>query len=133
MIEHLNPIDVDKAVVCIFQKLRPISVFITTPNQEYNSIIQDSFGKSNQQFRHSDHKFEWKRSEFHSWCMWICENYGYTSTIGGIGKCVNDNDDGTMGSASHYAFFTRDSSYHWSFSPPIMRLYGLSFNVNIDK
>jgi hypothetical protein len=49
----------------VFGLLRPKLVLLTTPNREFNIV----FGNEDQnKFRHWDHKFEWTRSEFESWC-----------------------------------------------------------------
>lgn len=33
----------------------------------------------------SDHRFEWTRAEFRAWTEHICETFGYSCQISGIG------------------------------------------------
>jgi hypothetical protein len=36
-------------------------------------------------FRHSDHRFEWSRQEFHQWAEEIAHKYGYDVRFSEIG------------------------------------------------
>ena len=118
VIEHLNPLDLDKAIDNIFSKLKPVYLFLTTPNIEYNHIISESFSSEKEGFRHPDHKFEWNRLQFLTWCNWICENYHYSAEIGGIGQCLNNLNINEFGYASHFVFFSRYSGLNRNFEFP---------------
>jgi hypothetical protein len=72
LIEHLYPEVLIKCIETIFAKIKPKFVLITTPNQEFNVAFQDDDPKK---FRHWDHKFEWTRNEFQTWCHEIVYNF----------------------------------------------------------
>jgi len=56
---------------------------ITTPNAEYNKLFEDhEEGK----MRHSDHRFEWTRSEFETWGLRIAEEYNYSVSFQPLGE-----------------------------------------------
>ena len=64
--EHLYPDTLKKCVETVFGQLKPRLVLITTPNRDFNVV----FGNEDPtKFRHWDHKFEWSRQEFQSWCQ----------------------------------------------------------------
>ena len=133
LIEHLDFADLILFNENVFGKLQPEAVFVTTPNIEYNDIITSAFGRDKKfgQFRHPDHRFEFTRTEFRSWCDSICSEYGYYATISGVGKCIED-DDGTHGFASHSALFTRKIENKLEFSPPENPLHEAIFYIKLD-
>lgn len=132
LIEHLEPSDLDSAVDQIFDKLCPLMIYLTTPNIEYNDLLNEAFGGQRQtRFRHPDHKFEWTRNEFASWCLWICENYNYAVEIGGVGKIVDD-VTGEFGFASHSALFYRPPGLHRYFDLPLNLLYSACIDIKVD-
>ena len=49
----------------------------------------DPTGRTTRVFRHSDHKFEWTRDEFKSWCISQSEQWGYDVEYGGIGRSID--------------------------------------------
>jgi len=49
----------------------------------------DPTGRTARVFRHSDHKFEWTRDEFKSWCISQAEEWGYDVEYGGIGRSID--------------------------------------------
>lgn len=134
VIEHLDAACVDKAVVQIFELLSPTFIFLTTPNIEYNYVLEKFFGKRNSKFRHPDHKFEWTRKEFFSWCSWICETYEYAVDVGGIGKIFdgNDNDD-SFGYASHSALFTKLPQIQKVFKHPVNSQYSIVLEIENEE
>lgn len=74
VIEHLDPARLAVFERVLFEQARPTIVIITTPNGEYNSLFQSlPAGR----FRHKDHRFEWARSEFETWCNRIAARFGY--------------------------------------------------------
>ena len=68
-----------------------------------------------QTFRHPDHKyvyfiqhrFEWTRLEFETWCLTQCEKYEYTVEFIGIGKY--NRVEGEEGCCSQMAIFQRQT------------------------
>ena len=82
VIEHLDPPRLAAFERALFSDARPAAVVVTTPNVEYNALFD---GLPRQRLRHRDHRFEWSRAEFASWCDGVCAQHGYTVTYGDIG------------------------------------------------
>jgi hypothetical protein len=118
LIEHLEEMELSAAVENIFGRLKPLNIFLTTPNIEYNEILTTVFERQKRcrNFRHSDHKFEWNRFEFGKWVSGIREKYGYEAEIGGIGKVSESTED--IGSASHSVLFRRMEKVERRFVSP---------------
>jgi hypothetical protein len=57
----------------VFEFARPTHIVLTTPNAEYIAIFESLPAG---EFRHSDHRFEWKRSEFEGWASGIADRFG---------------------------------------------------------
>jgi hypothetical protein len=51
-------------------------------------------------FRHDDHRFEWTRAEFVVWTQKICNQFGYSVEIQGVGEL-----DENVGTPSQMAIF----------------------------
>ena len=49
----------------------------------------DPTGRTTRVFRHSDHKFEWTRDEFQSWCASQAEQWGYDVECRAIGRATD--------------------------------------------
>lgn len=81
MIEHINEERLPAIMKTIFALYQPKSLIVTTPNQEYNAFYQ-----MNEAMRHADHRFEWSRQEFVSWCEAWTHDFPYSITIEGIGE-----------------------------------------------
>nr|XP_046246860.1 small RNA 2'-O-methyltransferase [Scatophagus argus] len=81
LIEHLTPVDVERFSEVVFGYMTPVAVVISTPNSEFNPLFPGLAG-----FRHSDHKFEWTRTEFQSWALKVCLDFGYEVEFTGVGK-----------------------------------------------
>ncbi len=83
LIEVIEHIDEQKLYLLkenVFNLVKPKYVIITTPNVEYNTVYElDGY-------RHSDHRFEWSRSEFRLWCEEICNQYNYDVEYFSIGE-----------------------------------------------
>ncbi|XP_046570549.1 small RNA 2'-O-methyltransferase-like isoform X1 [Haliotis rubra] len=112
-IEHLVPSDLQKVIERVFGDLGPRLVVMTTPNAEFNVLFPNFTG-----FRHWDHKFEWSRTEFQSWCGDICDKYQYNVTYDGVGNAPESSAH--VGHCSQAAIFTRTpeaSSAHTVGSP----------------
>lgn len=82
VIEHIEPLRIPAFERAVFEFAEPKTVVITTPNREYNENYE--FLKADS-LRHNDHRFEWTREEFRKWTEHICETFGYTVKISGIG------------------------------------------------
>lgn len=82
VIEHIEPGRLPAFERAIFEFASPLTVIITTPNSEYN-INYDNLLE--EKHRHSDHRFEWTRAEFRAWTDRVCQHFGYSCEIRGIG------------------------------------------------
>lgn len=82
VIEHIEPLRISAFERSLFEFAKPKTVVLTTPNREYNENYD--FLKTGE-LRHNDHRFEWTREEFEKWTRHICEKFGYTVKISGIG------------------------------------------------
>ncbi len=98
-IEHLDPRDLGRVEQAIFARLRPQTVVISTPNAEYNPLLEVPANR----FRHPDHRFEWDRPRFQRWTRGVAQRHGYGlrhRDIGGVHP--------VYGGASQMALFRRD-------------------------
>ncbi|MBN70677.1 MAG: 3' terminal RNA ribose 2'-O-methyltransferase Hen1 [Gimesia sp.] len=75
VIEHLDPPRLAALERMLFEFARPKTVVLTTPNREYN-VMWETLPAD--QLRHTDHRFEWTRSEFQTWATGIAEQFGYS-------------------------------------------------------
>ena len=99
VIEHLDPPRLAAMRRVVFGAARPGTVVVTTPNSEYNVVWETlPAGK----FRHADHRFEWTRAQFESWCGGVGETFGYEARFDGIGDAVDE-----LGSPTQMAVFQR--------------------------
>lgn len=98
VIEHLDPSRLQAFERVLFEFARPRTVVLTTPNAEYNAVY-DSLSAGT--FRHSDHRFEWTREEFRSWCTDVGGRHGYTFSIEPVGEFHEQ-----FGGPSQMAVFT---------------------------
>jgi len=97
VVEHVDPPRLEALGRVVFGAAKPGAVVVTTPNGEYNVLYEGLVG-----MRHPDHRFEWTRAEFASWCDHVASTYGYAVERRGIG----DLDD-TLGTPTQMAIFTR--------------------------
>ena len=99
VIEHLDPPRLTAFERVLFEFARPRTIALTTPNAEYNVRWQTlPAGR----LRHSDHRFEWTRSEFAEWARAIAGRHGYEVRFEDIGP-----EDVEVGAPSQMAVFTR--------------------------
>jgi 3' terminal RNA ribose 2'-O-methyltransferase Hen1 len=98
VIEHMDPSRLSAFERSLFEFAQPRTIVLTTPNAEYNTVY-DSLSAGT--FRHSDHRFEWSRAEFKSWCDNVGKRYGYTSMIEQVGEVHEQ-----FGGPSQMAVFT---------------------------
>lgn len=119
VIEHMEE---DQA--CLFGEVvlshfQPKVLIISTPNYEYNVILQRSSMTVNQEddpeentqlqsckFRNHDHKFEWTREQFSCWATKLATKHNYLVEFGGVGGSA----DVEPGFASQIAVFRRKLS-----------------------
>ncbi len=100
VIEHIEPMRIPAFERAVFEFAAPRTVILTTPNREYNTNYEHMQENS---LRHGDHRFEWTRAEFRHWTEHICEKFGYTCEISGIG----DKDD-NLGTPTQMGVFTKN-------------------------
>jgi 3' terminal RNA ribose 2'-O-methyltransferase Hen1 len=74
VIEHLDAPRLATFERIVFEFARPTHVVLTTPNAEYNTVFETL---PPGEFRHGDHRFEWKRPEFERWASEVAERFGY--------------------------------------------------------
>jgi 3' terminal RNA ribose 2'-O-methyltransferase Hen1 len=74
VIEHVEPERLRWLEHAVFAHARPTTVVVTTPNVEYNARF---VGLETGHRRHPDHRFEWTRAEFQSWCAGVGEAHRY--------------------------------------------------------
>ena len=107
LIEHLTADVLSELPQNIFGFIEPKVVIITTPNIEYNVLFPELNNSS--KLRHWDHKFEWNRSQFTSWCQSIVDSYPqYTYEMTGVGEPPNHMKD--IGFCTQIAIFSRKFS-----------------------
>ncbi len=82
VIEHIEPMRIPAFERAVFAFAAPATVILTTPNREYNANYEHMQENA---LRHGDHRFEWTRAEFRAWTEHVCETFGYTCAISGIG------------------------------------------------
>jgi 2-polyprenyl-3-methyl-5-hydroxy-6-metoxy-1,4-benzoquinol methylase len=99
VIEHVELPRLAALERSIFGAAAPPLVIVTTPNREYNVLFE---GLPVGQFRHSDHRFEWTRSEFQAWADQTAQTYGYEVAITPIGDL-----DPQLGAPSQMAIFLK--------------------------
>ncbi|MDV6318730.1 methyltransferase domain-containing protein [Chromohalobacter sp. HP20-39] len=97
-IEHIDPSRLSRVERAVFGELGIKFVIITTPNKEYNPL----HGMPDAERRHPDHRFEWTRAQFRSWCNGVAGRHGYHVRFEDIGP-----RDPVVGSSTQMACFTR--------------------------
>ncbi len=103
LVEVIEHIDANRLIALersLFGDARPGLIIVTTPNADYNALFQSL---SAGEFRHEDHRFEWSRNEFKTWCQHITSEYGYRADIEPLGPV-----DEHHGGPSQLASFTID-------------------------
>jgi 3' terminal RNA ribose 2'-O-methyltransferase Hen1 len=83
VIEHIDADRLPALEQVVFALAKPATVVVTTPNVEYNACFE---GMEPGALRHRDHRFEWTRPEFKTWCEQVAQTHGYTVCIEGIGE-----------------------------------------------
>lgn len=93
VIEHMYESRLTAFERVLFEFSRPKTVIVTTPNVEYN-VNYENMKENN--LRHSDHRFEWTKSQFIEWANEICEKYGYSVTLKNIGDLDDSSNSPTQ-------------------------------------
>lgn len=101
VIEHLDAPRLAALERAVFEFAAPRSVFVTTPNREYNALFESLPAD---QFRHPDHRFEWTRAEFEMWAREVAERHGYSVSFAPIGPVSEQ-----FGAPSQMATFTKNA------------------------
>ena len=99
VIEHIEPLRIPAFERVVFEFAAPQTVILTTPNKEYNKNYEFL---PEGELRHDDHRFEWTREEFQNWTEHICQTFGYTCEIAGIGDY-----DNAYGAPTQMGVFTK--------------------------
>nr|XP_009857739.1 small RNA 2'-O-methyltransferase-like isoform X2 [Ciona intestinalis] len=107
LIEHLLPKTLKDFPKTVFSCIQPKHVIISTPNSDFNVHFN-----LNGSFRHWDHKFEWTREQFKSWCEGICTKYHYSVVFDGVGTAPENRP--SFGHCSQFAIFTKLESDRFS-------------------
>ena len=97
VIEHLDAARLATFERNVFEFARPRHVVLTTPNAEYNAVFATLQAG---EFRHGDHRFEWKRAEFEQWAGTVAVRFGYTVRFEPVGP-----EDSTLGAPTQMAVF----------------------------
>lgn len=92
VIEHVSE---DEATVfgnMVLSSFCPKLLILSTPNYEYNVILQnpEEDGEAINptkpcKFRNLDHKFEWTRKQFEAWASELAEKHNYSVEFSGVG------------------------------------------------
>ncbi|XP_016997426.2 small RNA 2'-O-methyltransferase isoform X1 [Drosophila takahashii] len=106
LIEHVYDDVLYKIPSNVFGFMQPKLVVFSTPNSDYNVVFTRFNPLLPNGFRHYDHKFEWTREEFKSWCSDIVEKYpNYMFSLMGVGNPPKDFE--SVGHVSQMAIFVR--------------------------
>ncbi|MFE7126473.1 3' terminal RNA ribose 2'-O-methyltransferase Hen1 [Streptomyces sp. NPDC057617] len=104
VVEHVDPPRLPALEYAVFGAARPRTVLVTTPNAEYN-VRWETLPAGH--VRHSDHRFEWTREEFHGWAGAVAERHGYAVAYVPVGP-----DDPEVGPPTQMAVFSRHEDSH---------------------
>ncbi|MEX2581867.1 MAG: methyltransferase [Gemmatimonadota bacterium] len=80
-IEHVRPDRLSVVERVVFGEWKPKVVVMTTPNRDYNPLLNLAEGEC----RQPDHFFEWGRQKFRSWIEGVAQRNGYDARCEGIG------------------------------------------------
>jgi 3' terminal RNA ribose 2'-O-methyltransferase Hen1 len=99
-IEHIDPRRLSRVEHAVFGAMRPGTVLVTTPNEEYNVL----HGMAPGQLRHRGHRFEWNRARFRQWARGVAARRDYVVSFIDIGP-----PDPLRGSSTQMAQFVASS------------------------
>ncbi|MEM9819730.1 MAG: 3' terminal RNA ribose 2'-O-methyltransferase Hen1 [Bacteroidota bacterium] len=98
VIAHLDEYRLKAFERVVFEFAQPKTIILTTPNSEYNVFFE---GMETGTMRHSDHRFEWTRTEFEAWAKSVAERNNYQVNILPIGE-----EKDKVGAPSQMGIFT---------------------------
>ncbi|KAF5307301.1 hypothetical protein FQR65_LT07017 [Abscondita terminalis] len=102
IIEHLHPDVLEALPYNVFGFIKPKIAIFTTPNADFNVLFPNFHG-----FRHYDHKFEWSREQFETWCFNVIKRFpNYTVSFTGIGKGPEGTEH--LGCCSQMSVFVKE-------------------------
>ncbi len=99
VIEHIDESRLSALERVVFECANPRVIIVTTPNSEYNVLFETL---SKDQFRHTDHRFEWTRAEFQAWAHRVAGDHGYD-----VSFCPIGDEDKQHGAPSQMAVFVK--------------------------
>jgi 3' terminal RNA ribose 2'-O-methyltransferase Hen1 len=99
VIEHLDAPRLATFERIVFEFARPTHVILTTPNAEYNEVFESLLAG---EFRHGDHRFEWKRTEFEAWASSVADRFDYVVRFEPVGPV-----DAERGAPTQMAVFAQ--------------------------
>ncbi|XP_022139952.1 small RNA 2'-O-methyltransferase-like isoform X2 [Momordica charantia] len=117
VIEHMEEDQAYRFGNLVLSSFRPKLLVVSTPNYEYNVILQGSNLSSQEgdqddktqlqscRFRNHDHKFEWTREQFNQWASDLATRHDYSVEFSGVGGSGHLEP----GYASQIAIFRRRS------------------------
>ncbi len=97
VIEHMDENRLKSFERVVFEFAKPKTVVLTTPNEEYNVLFENMEAGI---MRHTDHRFEWSRTEFETWAKQVAETNNYNVQFLPIGE-----EDKKVGVPSQMAIF----------------------------
>ncbi|KAL9452885.1 hypothetical protein AB3S75_008634 [Citrus x aurantiifolia] len=113
VIEHMEEDEASQFGNIVLSSFRPRILIVSTPNYEYNAILQKSSSTIQEddpdektqlqscKFRNHDHKFEWTRDQFNCWATELAARHNYSVEFSGVGG----SGDREPGFASQIAVF----------------------------
>ncbi|KQO63583.1 3' terminal RNA ribose 2'-O-methyltransferase Hen1 [Curtobacterium sp. Leaf261] len=101
VIEHVDESRLPALEASVFGAARPGAVVVTTPNADHNVRFPTLDAGH---FRHTDHRFEWTRSEFRAWAERVAAANGYAVEYRPVGDA-----DPEVGPPTQMALFRRSS------------------------
>ncbi|KAG0174450.1 Small RNA 2'-O-methyltransferase [Apophysomyces sp. BC1034] len=112
VIEHLYSPTLSGFFQVALGSYSPRLLIVTTPNAEYNvHFAALNYGQPDAIFRHDDHKFEWSRKEFETWCIAGATRYHYKVQFHGIGLVDGKSYDESTGYCTQACIFTRSEDH----------------------
>nr|CAB3455757.1 unnamed protein product [Digitaria exilis] len=112
VIEHMEEDQASLFGNIVLSSFRPSVLIVSTPNYEYNPILQRSAMPNKDEeadenagpckFRNHDHKFEWTRAQFQCWATDLAVKHNYSVEFCGVGGSGEE-----PGYASQIAVFRR--------------------------
>ncbi|KAF3450281.1 hypothetical protein FNV43_RR06361 [Rhamnella rubrinervis] len=97
VIEHMEEYQACLFGDVVLSSFLPKILIVSTPNYEYNVILQKSSLSSQEEdpdektpshackFRNHDHKFEWTREQFNRWATELAARHNYSVEFSGVG------------------------------------------------